>query len=749
VVAFLVILGAQFWLSLEALDGLASLSGYRRGLEDWSRARASAVGRLEEYGERGDPAEWDGFLSRLDALKGFETTRRALSVPEPDEGRLRQALARQGASEEDVRQVVRASEQLRNLPRWSPLLSLWTDAARRVEELGVVASAIHAQVLSGTLDSREAASSRRRLGELDRELERIERSFSTALQESREVLERRFRTQQVTAVGLLVVLVLGLGLWTSIRLDREMGNRLEAEQALRESQLRLRDILEHSTNLFYSRQPDHRLTYVSHHSREFLGCEPEKALRRWTQFVTDHPDNRKGLDLAERAIRTGERQPPYELELRRADGGLLWVQVDETPLVRDGRTAAVVGSLTDITERRRAEEERRRLEERLGQVERLEAVGRLAGGVAHDFNNLLTAILGHCDLAMAAIHPEHPARTRLLEVKRAGRRAARLTRQLLAFSRREAIEPRILDLNRAASEATSMLRRLIGEDVRLELHLRAAPATVLLDPSQVDQLLVNLAVNARDAIQGEGRIVIETDLEHRDAVGPDDPVDLPAGDYVILTVSDTGQGMDRITQQHAFEPFFTTKERGSGTGLGLATVYGIVKQNGGFITLDSEPGAGATFRMFFPKAQGRVEEGQPEASPTRPGRGSGRVLLVEDEPAVREFIRRVLVERGYSVLEAAEGTAALALLGEPGGEIDLLISDLGLPGMSGEALAGRISQLRPDLAMLFISGFSDTVLGERGVVREGVELLKKPFEAPELLARVEELIGASRGHVSV
>ncbi|HLE84391.1 MAG TPA: PAS domain S-box protein, partial [Thermoanaerobaculia bacterium] len=324
-VAFLVILGAQFWLSLEALDGLASLSGYRRGLEDWSRARSSAVGRLEEYGETGDPAEWDGFLSRLDALKGFETTRRALSLPEPDEGRLRKALARQGASDEDVRQVVRASDQLRNLPRWSPLLSVWTDAARRVEQLGVVASAIHAQVLSGTLDSREAASSRRRLGELDRELERIERSFSTALQESREVLERRFRTQQLTAMGLLVALVLGLGLWTSIRLDREMDHRLEAELALAESQERLREILEHATNLFYSRDRDQRLTYVSPRSQDFLGCDPDETLARWTELVTDHPVNRKGLELTELAIRTGERQPPYELELRRKDGMRLWV----------------------------------------------------------------------------------------------------------------------------------------------------------------------------------------------------------------------------------------------------------------------------------------------------------------------------------------------------------------------------------------------------------------------------------------
>jgi CheY-like chemotaxis protein len=293
-----------------------------------------------------------------------------------------------------------------------------------------------------------------------------------------------------------------------------------------------------------------------------------------------------------------------------------------------------------------------------------------------------------------------------------------------------------------------MLGRLIGEDVRVELHLSASPATVLLDPTQVDQLLINLAVNARDAMPGGGRLAIETDLERRNGDGPDGPADLPAGEYVVLTVSDTGEGMDPVTRQHAFEPFFTTKPKGKGTGLGLATVYGIVKQNSGFIDVDSEPGAGTTFRIFLPKAEGAAEEERDDRAGPSAARGSATVLLVEDEPAVRGLVRHVLSEHGYSVLEAPESNAALALFEEHHGEIDLLITDLVLPGLSGDALAARIGEARPDIPTLFISGYSETFLGERGVVREGVRLLPKPFEARELLERVEALLRAPAAHAA-
>ena len=699
VASFLAILAAEAWVSLEALEDLSALSGYRRGLEDWTRARSAAAGHLHQFLETGDPAEWRGFRARLQVLEGFEGTRVTLAGP-------------------------------------------------LVRELEALGREIDSRLLAGPPDGAEAGSFHRRIGELDRELEAAELAFSDTLQESREALEDRFRTEQLAAVALLLVLVLAVGLWTSLRLDREVEQRQEAERALTASQERLQETLDHSTILFYSHDRDQRITYVSPQSREFLGCEPEEALTRWMEFVTDHPANREGLERTERALRTGRRQPPYELQLRRADGSLLWVEVHEAPVVRDGETVGLVGSLSDVTERKRAEEERLRLEERLREVERLEAVGRLAGGVAHDFNNLLTAILGHCDLALRMVGPETPVFTQVEEVKRAARRAADLTRQLLAFSRRQVVEPRVLDLNRAVDDATNRLRRLIGEDVRVEVHLSANPATVLMDPSQVDQVLVNLAVNARDAMPGGGRLAIGTDLERRNGDGGDGPVDLPPGEYVVLTVSDTGEGMDPVTRQHAFEPFFTTKPKGKGTGLGLATVYGIVKQNSGFIDVESEPGAGTTFRVSLPKVAGTAQEERTECAQPGPSRGSAMVLLVEDDPAVRGLVRHVLSEHGYSVLEAPESNAALALFEEHHGEIDLLITDLVLPGLSGDGLAARIAEARPDLPTLFISGYSETFLGERGVVREDVRLLQKPFEAGELLARVEALLRAPAAHAA-
>jgi CheY-like chemotaxis protein len=270
-----------------------------------------------------------------------------------------------------------------------------------------------------------------------------------------------------------------------------------------------------------------------------------------------------------------------------------------------------------------------------------------------------------------------------------------------------------------------------------------------MDPSQVDQVLVNLAVNARDAMPGGGRLAFGTHLERQNGDGGDGPVAaLPPGEYVVLTVADTGEGMDPVTRQHAFEPFFTTKPKGKGTGLGLATVYGIVKQNSGFIDVESEQGAGTTFRISLPKVAGAAEEERAEGARAGPARGSATVLLVEDEPAVRGLVRHVLSEHGYSVLEAPESNKALALFEEHDGEIDLLITDLVLPGLSGDALAARIAEARPDLPTLFISGYSETFLGERGVVREGVRLLSKPFEARELLERVEELLRAPAAHAA-
>src|SRR5438874_2635176 len=381
-----------------------------------------------------------------------------------------------------------------------------------------------------------------------------------------------------------------------------------------------------------------------------------------------------------------------------------------------GSVASVV---TVGIERKRAEQALRRSEEQLRQAQKMEAVGRLAGGIAHDFNNLLTVITSYGGLLLEDLAPDDSRRDDVEQIRKAAEGAAALTRQLLAFSRQQVLEPKVLDLRAIIAGTEKLLRRLIGADVQLATSLASDLGAVKADPGQLEQIIINLAVNARDAMPGGGRLTIEaTDMEE---------VEGRPGRWVILAVSDTGIGMDEQTKARIFEPFFTTKESGKGTGLGLATVYGIVKQAGGFIWVDSEPGRGTSFEVYLPRVDEPVAPAITRPAPAEPGRGTETVLLVEDAPAVRLVTRQVLERYGYTVLEAPTGDMALRLAAKHHGPIHLLLTDVVMPGLSGRQLAGQLSQLRSEMKVLYVSGYTDTV-------ESGVAYLQKPF-APEALAR--------------
>ena len=422
---------------------------------------------------------------------------------------------------------------------------------------------------------------------------------------------------------------------------------------------------------------------------------------------------------------------------RRKDGTLIDVDIESQPITLAGVPARLVLA-RDTTERRQ-------LEDQLRQAQKMEAVGQLAGGIAHDFNNLLTAILGSTQLLLHATPPEDGRREDVEEIKNAGLRAAELTRQLLAFSRRQVLAPKVLDMNAVVSQMDKMLRRLIVEDVELVTQLAGDLGPVSADPGQLEQVLLNLAVNARDAMPRGGRLTIETanvflteeysERHHR----------LPPGQYVLLAVSDTGVGMDEATQKHLFEPFFTTKEVGKGTGLGLATVYGIVKQSGGYIWVYSEPGHGTTVKVYLPRVSGAAEPLPVAAATPELRRGSETVLLVEDAPPVRSLARKSLESYGYTVLEAADGPAALELSAGHARGIDILVTDVVMPGMSGRELAERLAPARPAMRVLYTSGYTDDAMVRQGVLRAGVAFLQKPF-IPETLARkVREVLDREQG----
>jgi CheY-like chemotaxis protein len=372
----------------------------------------------------------------------------------------------------------------------------------------------------------------------------------------------------------------------------------------------------------------------------------------------------------------------------------------------------------------------------------MEAVGRLAGGVAHDFNNMLTAILGYSELALQRLSPDDPLHGMLIEIQKAGERAASLTAQLLAFGRRQRLDARVVNLNTVAVECHKMLQRLIGEDIELISLLHPGLGTVRADPVRIQQVIMNLAVNARDAMPRGGRLTITTANQQVEKAFNRGSVRVEAGDYIMLQVSDTGEGMDERTIAHIFEPFFTTKDVGKGTGLGLSTVYGIVKQSGGCIWADSAPGNGATFTMFLPRvAEAPAAEGPECGSAQAPDRGT--ILLVEDEEYVCGLARACLEQLGYSVITAADGAEALSAARQYRGRIHLLLTDVVMPRMTGTELAGQLTKTRPGLKVLYMSGYSDNEFANGAGLDLNSDFIQKPFLPAALAAKVQGLLGES------
>jgi signal transduction histidine kinase/CheY-like chemotaxis protein len=408
---------------------------------------------------------------------------------------------------------------------------------------------------------------------------------------------------------------------------------------------------------------------------------------------------------------------------------------------QSGQFASV---FADITERKNAEMEKAKLEAQLNQAQKMESVGRLAGGVAHDFNNMLTVILGHAQLGLMHLDPTHPVCADLAEISRTAERSADLTRQLLAFARKQTIAPKVLDLNETVAGMLKMLQRLIGEDINLNWHPAPNLWPVNMDPSQIDQILANLCVNARDSIAGTGKITIETGSSLIDEEYCTQNIGFMVGEYVRLAVSDDGCGMDKLTRAQIFEPFFTTKGLGEGTGLGLATVYGIVKQNNGFINVYSEPGLGTSFTIYLPRYMGTAEQTRKEGAVEPAKRGMETILLVEDEPAILNITSTILKKQGYTILTANTPGEAIRLASEHGDKIHLLMTDVVMPEMNGKDLAKNLQSLYPQLKCLYMSGYTSNVIAHHGVLDEGVNFIQKPYSLPDLANKVRDVLDSKQ-----
>jgi two-component system, cell cycle sensor histidine kinase and response regulator CckA len=447
-----------------------------------------------------------------------------------------------------------------------------------------------------------------------------------------------------------------------------------------------------------------------------------------------HPDDRD--EAREKAARMlgGESSTPYEYRVVARDGKIKWIMESVIPANYQGKEA-VLGFSMDITGHKE-------LEKQFLQAQKMEAVGRLAGGVAHDFNNMLGAIIGYTEMLMQRLNQADPTYHYGEEIRKAAERAAILTRQLLAFSRKQVVQPQKLNLNTVIGDLEKMLRRLIGEDVALLLHLDPTLAAVKADFGQMEQIILNLAVNARDAMPQGGKLAISTANINLDEAYPQKQADFRAGLYIVVTVSDSGLGMDGETLDHIFEPFYTTKALGSGTGLGLSTVYGIIKQSGGFIEVASERGVGTTFKIYLPASGEAAEPVEVMSAEAEPLRGSETVLLVEDEEILRQLIKDALEANGYRVLEARDGREAVMICEQHQEPIDLMLTDVVMPQMNGRELAQRLAQLRPKIKVVYMSGYAEDVLFRQGVLDPSITFLQKPFRQYEMTAKVRKVLDA-------
>ena len=523
-------------------------------------------------------------------------------------------------------------------------------------------------------------------------------------------------------------------------LEQDIARREQIEVALRNSEERFRLLVKNSSDSISILGADGFQHYISPAAERITGFTVEELRsKKFTELI--HPDDLpRALAAFEESIAHPERI--LTLRYRHLHKTKGWVHVEAVgqSALSEPSVNGVVVSARDISERVQNQEERDRLQSQLNQALKMESVGRLAGGVAHDFNNMLGVILGHAELAMSQISRKHPLFASLLEIQKSAERSAELTRQLLAFARKQTVAPKVLDLNNTVENTLSLLRRLIGENIQLVWHPGPLTEPVKIDPSQIDQILTNLCVNARDAIEGAGTLTIETGSSVFDESSLAFHAERVPGEYARLTVRDTGCGMDSDTLANIFEPFFTTKGIGEGTGLGLATVYGIVKQNHGFIDVQSQPAHGTTFHIYLPQHRSQHDLPSPPPASAPSAKGQETILLVEDEPAILGVSKSMLERLGYHVLGAATPGEAIRLAETFSGPIHLLMTDVVMPEINGRDLAQKLRSLQPLMRLLFMSGYTSDVIALNGILDDGTYFIQKPFTIKALSEKVRQAL---------
>ena len=752
VLVIFIIISGLFLIGKSGFSILSGLRAFVGGEGLWAKGQKDATFQLTQYIFTGEANRYQLFVDSLKVPLGDKAARLELEKTDPVDGIIIQGFRDGGNHPADIPTMIFLYKYFKNLDYIRKAIEQWQEGDRLIDDLLEIGVQINHNIINNNMSKEQAVQTLAAIDTLQKKLNDAEDLFSSNMSSADRETANQLSVIMLcfSLVGIILCFIM-LRLIVGIISDLSHKKKLLENQAEQESQFKkvlekseekYRSIFENSVEGLFQSTPEGRFISVNPAFAKMLGyASPEDLMANISdiaaQYYVNHEDRHRYKQLLQK---TGIVKF-YEFKARCKDGSHIWVS-DSTRVIydQDGNIVRYEGQVTDITQRKQAEKEKRELEAQYRQAQKMESVGRLAGGVAHDYNNALTAIMGYTELAIMDSDPAGPLHADLNQVLKAGRRAQDITRQLLAFARKQTIAPRVLNLNDSVESILKMLRLLIGEDIDLVWLPDTGLWSIKMDPSQIDQIMANLCVNARDAIEGVGKITIETGTIVFDSAYCADHKGFIPGEFVLLVLSDNGCGMDKEILNNIFEPFFTTKDVDKGTGLGLSMVYGIVKQNNGFINVYSEPGKGTAIKIYLPRDEGKVVEIQEESTAKIPQGHGETILLVEDDLPILKLTEKILNSLGYTVLAADTPKGAMRMASEHTGKIHLLVTDVIMPEMNGLELSKHLQALYPDLNRMFMSGYTANAIAHHGVLDEGVHFIQKPFSKKDMAKAVRKAL---------